>query len=242
FGGGHAGGMRPGLERLRDTQFGVFTARQIQREYSRGELRARVDRGEWVRVFHGVYREATTPASPELRVEAARLSMGLTSVAAAYRTAAELHGFSVLADQPTEVLGMRAAHSHRLIVHRDRVDPAELASVRGTVVTNAVRTAVDLARTLPRMDALATLDAALRGGLSRDALSTELEKHAGRRGRGQAAELIALADGRAESPMESRTRLRCHDAGLRVRHSTQKVTRWSAGRNSLSPSFTSKVL
>ncbi|MEU7765373.1 type IV toxin-antitoxin system AbiEi family antitoxin domain-containing protein [Nocardia sp. NPDC049190] len=206
--------MRLGLEQVRSEQFGVFTVRQVLREYTRAELRARVDRGEWVRVFHGVYRAATTSPSPELRVEAARLSMGLTVLAAAYNTAAELHGFSVLADQPTDVLGIQATRSHRLVVHRDRVDPAELELVRGTMTTRPARTAVDVARTLTRMDALATLDAALRAGVSSAALTTELDKQAGRRGRRQAGQLIGLADARAESPMESRTRLRCIDAGL----------------------------
>ncbi|UAK33207.1 type IV toxin-antitoxin system AbiEi family antitoxin domain-containing protein [Nocardia asteroides] len=185
--------MRPGLEQLRDKQFGVFTAMQIQLEYSRAELRARIDSGEWVRVFRGVYREAATPASPGLRVEAARLSLGLESLVAAYHTAAELHGFAVLDDRPTDVLGIRASRSRRLVVHRERVDPAELELVRGTVATNAVRTAVDLARTLPRMDALATLHAALRRGIPPAALAVELDKHVGRRGRRQAAELIATA-------------------------------------------------
>ncbi|MGO4616301.1 hypothetical protein AB4305_18680 [Nocardia sp. 2YAB30] len=206
--------MRVGLDQVRSKQFGVFTARQALREYTRAELRARLDRGEWVRVFHSVYRESATPLSPALRVEAARLSIGTTSLAAAYNTAAELHGFSVLANQPTDVLGVQASRSHRLVVHRDRVDPQELQLVHGTATTNAVRTAVDVARTLTRMDALATLDAALRMGLSFPALTVELEKHTGRRGRRQAAQLIALADGRAESPMESRTRLCCIDAGL----------------------------
>ncbi|WP_454198409.1 type IV toxin-antitoxin system AbiEi family antitoxin domain-containing protein [Nocardia sp. Marseille-Q1738] len=206
--------MRLGLEQVRDKQFGVFTARQVLREYTRAELRARIDRGEWVRVFHGVYREVTTRPTAQLRVEAARLSMGLPSLTAAYRSAAELHGFSVLPDQPTEVLGVQASRTSRLVVHRDRVDPAELDLVRGTIATNAVRTAADLARTLTRMDALATLDAALRSGISSAALAEEIQKHAGRRGRRQAAELIGLADARAESAMESRTRLRCIDAGL----------------------------
>ncbi|WP_051022120.1 type IV toxin-antitoxin system AbiEi family antitoxin domain-containing protein [Nocardia pneumoniae] len=206
--------MRPGLEQLRDKQFGVFTTRQVLCEYTGAELRARIDRGQWVRVFQGVYREATTPPGPELRVEAARLSIGLVSLAAAYNTAAELHGFAVLAGQPTDVLGVQASRSARLVVHRDRVDPAELALVRGTVVTNAVRTAADLARVLTRLDALATLDAALRSGISRTAIADEIDKHTGRRGRRQAAELIELADGRAESPMESRARLCCIDAGL----------------------------
>lgn len=228
--------MRPGLEQLRDKQFGVFTTRQVLCEYTRAELRARIDRGQWVRVFQGVYRKAVTPPSPELRVEAARLSMGLAALAAAYATAAELHGFAVLADQPTHVLGVRASRCNRLVVHRDRVDPAELELIRGTVVTKAIRTAADLARTLPRMDALATLDAALGSGISRGAIADEIGKHTGRRGRRQAAELIELADGRAESPMESRARLRCIDAGLprpsrnsRCRPGTDSAASISAG-------------
>ncbi|MGW4773621.1 type IV toxin-antitoxin system AbiEi family antitoxin domain-containing protein [Nocardia sp. NPDC004278] len=206
--------MRPELEQFCDRQFGVFTTRQVFLEYTRAELRALLARGEWVRVFHGVYREATTPSSATLRVAAARLSMGLTFLAASYHTAAELHGFSVINDGLTHVLGIQASRSQRLIVHRDRVDPAQLEPINGIVTTNAARTCVDLARALPRMDALATLDLALRQGLSRAELGVEIERQAGRRGCRQAAELIPLADCRAESPMESRTRLQCIDARL----------------------------
>lgn len=198
-GGVDAGQMRSELEQFRDKQFGVFTAEQVRLEYTRAELRARLDRQEWVRVFQGVYREATTPSTPALRVEAARLSMGPPFLAASYDTAAELHGFSVLDDQLTHVLGGQVSRSRRLIVHRDRIDPAELELIQGSVATNAARTAVDVARTANRMDALATLDLALRLGLSRAELAVEVAKHAGRRGRRQAVELIELADRRAES-------------------------------------------
>ncbi|MFC9441178.1 type IV toxin-antitoxin system AbiEi family antitoxin domain-containing protein [Nocardia sp. NPDC057030] len=207
-------GMRAQLEGLRDKQCGVFTTAQARIEYTRAELRARVRRGEWVPVFHGVYREATTQPGPELRVEAARLSMDLPVMIAAYDTAAELHGFSVSQWNATHVLGVQLSRSKHLVVHHDRLDPAQVATVNGVSATSAARTAIDLARTLNRLDALATLDAASRTGLSPAELSEELVHHHRRRGFRQAAELVGLVDGRAESPMESRTRLRCIDAGL----------------------------
>ncbi|MEU7146334.1 type IV toxin-antitoxin system AbiEi family antitoxin domain-containing protein [Nocardia sp. NPDC046473] len=206
--------MRPQLEGLRDKQFGVFTTAQARIEYTRAELRARLHRGEWVPVFHGVYREATVQPGPELRVEAARLSMGLPVLIAAYDTAAELHGFSVVERNTTHVLGVQLSRSKHLVVHQDRLDPTQVASINGVSVTTPARTTIDLARTLNRMDALATLDAASRLGLSSDELREELTRHHRRRGFRQAAGLIDLVDGRAESPMESRTRLRCIDAGL----------------------------
>ncbi|WP_227998924.1 hypothetical protein [Nocardia australiensis] len=203
--------MRPGLKQVRDSQFGAFTAWQVACEYSRAEMRARIDRGEWVRVFHGVYREANTPLSPVLRVEAARLSIGAMSLAAGYHTAAELHGFAVLDGQATHVLGMQHSRSKQIVVHRDRVEPAELEVVGGVLATDAARTAVDVARVASRVDALATLDSAICTGLTREALVAEVSRHMGRRGYQQATELIELADGRAVSPMDSRAGARCID-------------------------------
>ncbi|MGW4770088.1 hypothetical protein ACWEO2_18830 [Nocardia sp. NPDC004278] len=188
--------MRPGLEEVRDKQFGVFTSWQVLCEYTRAEMRALLDRGEWVRVFRGVFREATTAPSAHLRVEAARLSMGVPSLAAAYNTAAELHGFAVQHNHPTHVLGQQDSRIGRLIIHRDHVDRAELELIRGTVSTNAARTAIDVARTVSRPDALATLNAALRRGVPRAALTLELQRHHRRRGHTQAAELLELARAR----------------------------------------------
>ncbi|WP_327095522.1 hypothetical protein OIE68_36885 [Nocardia vinacea] len=191
--------MRPGLEEVRDKQFGVFTSWQVLCEYTRAEMRTLLDRGEWVRVFRGVFREVTTPPSARLRVEAARLSMGVPSLTAAYDTAAELHGFAVQHNHPTHVLGPQDSRIGRLIVHRDHVDQAELDLIQGTITTNAARTAIDVARTLSRPDALATLNAALRRGVPRSALTLELQRHHRRRGHSQAAELLDLARARPRS-------------------------------------------
>ncbi|MET7768628.1 hypothetical protein [Nocardia sp. NPDC005366] len=173
-------------------QFGAFAVWQVLCEYTRGEMRRLVDRGEWVRVFRGVYREAGTPPVPELRVEAARLTTGLVSVTAAYETAAQLHGFSVSDTRTTHVLGARAARSAQLFVHRDHADAAELELIRGTLTTTAARTAVDVARTTSPAVASATLEAAVERGISLRELAQEVCRHRGRRGYGQAAELIGL--------------------------------------------------
>ncbi|MEV4236827.1 MULTISPECIES: hypothetical protein [unclassified Nocardia] len=204
--------MRPGLEEVRDKQFGVFTAWQVLCEYTRAEMRTLLDRGEWVRVFRGVFREATTQPSAQLRVEAARLSMGVPTLVAAYHTAAELHGLAIPHSQSTHVLGIRDSRSCRLLVHRDHVDKAELELIHGIVATNPTRTAIDLARTAHRREALATLESALCLGISRAALATELQRHHRRRGYTQAAELITLTAPEPKCPLS--TRLECTSTGL----------------------------
>ncbi|MEV5837395.1 hypothetical protein [Nocardia sp. NPDC052112] len=206
--------MRPGLEEVRDKQFGVFTSWQVLCEYTRVELRALLDRGEWVRVFRGVFREAGTAPSARLRVEAARLSMGVLSLAAAYDTAAELHGFAVRHNRPTHVLGSQDSRTGRLVVHHDQVDRAELELIQGIVTTNAARTTIDVARTVSRPDALATLNAALRHGVSRSALTLELQRHHRRRGYHQAAELLELARARPRTTL--RARLPCPNTSLLI--------------------------
>lgn len=72
-------------------------------------------------------------------------------------------------------------------------------------VTSQVRTVLDCARTLPLPEALAVADAALRAGLSREALS-DAARSGPRTGKGAALKAIALADGRAANAFESAVR------------------------------------
>ena len=51
-------------------------------------------------------------------------------------------------------------------------------------------------------------------GVEPAAVAEVLERFRGQRGVVQARELLELSDPRAESPQESRTRLRCVDAGF----------------------------
>ncbi len=194
----------------------MFTWQQALAEYSRTEIATQLRHGAWQRVLRGVYRTAEVDPTGQARVIAAQLSMNVHAAAACHDTAAQLHGFAVLEAPDIHVL-CRAARRTRaagLVVHRAEFHSADVVQVGSVWATTPARTAVDLARTYSRLDAIALLDAALRSGVARSALWAELDRQVGNRGVRQAAALIPLADGRAQSPMESRTRLRCIDAGL----------------------------
>ena len=207
--------MRSDLAKLAAEQRGAFTRAQALQCYTPREVRTHTDDGRWRRIFRGVYCVADMPATPALRTVAARLALGC-GVAACRDTAAQLHGFDVLGDATTHVLSERAWHSRAsgLVVHNDSAQRDDIVARDGVWATNGARTAIDLAREYPRLDALPVLDLALRRGVPMNAMVAELAKQSGRRGIRQATELLGYATARAESPMESRTRLRCIDAGL----------------------------
>ena len=146
------------------TQGGLITRCQALEGYTAEQIRARLAGGRWIRVFRGVYRTASAEPTGRLRVLAAALSIG-TPVTACLYTAAELHGFGVLGDDTIHVIadGVHLRQT-RLIVHSAALSPRELCPIAGVTATTAARTAIDLARTAPRLDALAVLDAALRTG------------------------------------------------------------------------------
>jgi uncharacterized protein DUF559 len=101
------------------------------------------------------------------------------------------------------------------------VRPAALAADEvttwyGAAVTTPARSLVDLARH-NRRDGLVAADAAMRElGLRAADLDAALARARGWPGVRRARGVLRLADPLAESPLESITRLACHDAGLPV--------------------------
>ena len=81
-------------------------------------------------------------------------------------------------------------------------------------VTSLERTIVDCARTCPPDAGLVIADAGLRLGANRDLVEAILRDAAGGRGVRRARQVIAAADPRSESPIESATRWVVVDAGL----------------------------
>ncbi|MHA6792532.1 hypothetical protein ACVGVM_03280 [Pseudonocardia bannensis] len=229
--------MRSPLRYAAARQHGAFSTRQILSCYTRDELRARVRSQQWKRVFTGSYRHAGSEPTARLRVHAAGLSIG-RPVPACLHTAAELLGFGVLDDPVTHVVvgtALPCTRRDELWPHQLLIRPGDVTTLRcATATTDANRTAVDLARTLRRLDALPILDAALAAGAcTPEALAAEIEHHTGLPGVRRARALVDLADARAESPQESRMRLLCHDAGLPpptpqlpVRDDGGRVRRW----------------
>jgi len=212
-------GMNPQLMRLFDDQRGVATSGQILGLITRYAFDQALKTGVLERIWPGIYclGEPTEP----LLLRGLDLSAG-TRVAACLTTAAALHGFDTEGSTDLHVLNP-PRHQLRsvdgLVVHRREGAPLTVIDVDGDVryVTAPAWTAVEVARALRRPRALATLDAALRSGkcTRADVWRAALDQ-AGRRGIVAVRNLIALADPRAESPMESEARLMMLDAGLPV--------------------------
>lgn len=184
---------------------GLATADQLRAVVSEKMLRTHVRRHDIVRVCHGVYAVSEPDATGKL--VALDLMVGEHMVAC-MGTAAGLHGFDTEDDPRVHVLdpGVRVRPTEGVMVHQ-RLG-ASLCRVDGRLTTTPAWTAVEVARSLWRPRALATLDAALRVGCCTvDQLRVVTEEHAGRRGIVQVRELLDYADGRAESPMESEARL-----------------------------------
>jgi hypothetical protein len=101
--------------------------------------------------------------------------------------------------------------SRVLCCHVARLREDEVTEIDGFAVTDPVRTALDLARSLPHEAAVVALDAALHtAALSHDVLRGRLLDIAGTPGSRSAARAVGAADGRSESVGESRSRVILH--------------------------------
>jgi very-short-patch-repair endonuclease len=202
-----------GLDELFRTQGGVATSGQLLTFYSRSRLDIEIRDGRLIRVWPGVY----SPTEPDTvtRLRGLDLRAG-EPVAICLGTAAAAHGFDTEDTRDVHVLnppGHQLRNSDGLFVHRR--DGAQLSNAYGRPATTAAWTAVEVARSLRRPRALATLDAALRSRTcDRRQLMSAAAKQAGRRGIVAVRHLIPLADALAESPMESEARLVMLDGGL----------------------------
>lgn len=209
--------MNAELERLFDEQAGVATSGQILAVVSRRAFENELKTGALDKLWYGIYCRGE--ADDHLRLRGLDLSCG-TKVPVCLGTAAALHGFDTEEPDDLHVLnppGRQLRPSDGLVVHRR--DGAPLVTVDGRRVTSPAWTAVEVARSLRRPRALATLDASLRSGTcSRGDLWRAALEQAGRRGIVAVRNLLPLADERAESPMESEARLAMIDGGLPIPH------------------------
>jgi hypothetical protein len=206
-------GMHPELSRLLDAQGGVVTSAQALSFLSRRALEAQVNLGALHKVWHGIYGRGDLTTAMQLR----GLDLGAgTRVAACMGTAAAAYGFDTEATPDLHVLepdGRRLRSSDGLIVHRREGAPLTMRG--GRPLTAPGWTAIEVARSLRRPRALATLDASLRSGAcTRGELERAVAAQSGRRGIVTVRELLHVASPLAESPMESEARLVMIDGGL----------------------------
>jgi hypothetical protein len=214
-----------GLSRLAARQDGVVTAGQALRlGFTRDQIRHLARSGRWTRVARGCFVPVPEPqvAAPRrARIRAAVTSLGPGAVAV-LDTAAELHRISGLrataaihvsvpAGRPT----VQRRADPNLVVHQLTLGPTDVCAIGGVPATTVVRTVADVILRAARYPSVCVIDSALnRQLLTERDLSLVLALIAGRRGAVAARSHLAEADGRAQSPLETRTRLRCVDGGV----------------------------
>lgn len=191
---------------------GLATTRQLLEVVSRKTLECHVRAGRVVRARRGVY----AAAQPDMFGQLAALDLATgTRIVACLGTAAALYGFDTEADPRLHVLdpGIRLRPTADIMVHQRLGAP--LRGIGGRLATAPAWTAIEVARTLRRPRALATLDTAVRiGACTPSELTYALAEQKGRRGIVKVRELSAYIDRRSESAMESEARLVFIDGGL----------------------------
>lgn len=172
----------------------------------------------YTRLFPDTYLAVSAgPADLLLRSHAAYRYVQGRGVLAGYSAAEVLGASCGPRAAPAEVLvrsGVQRGHPG-LLVHRDRIAPGEIHRVDGLEVTSPLRTAYDLARRGPLVDRVVAVDAlANRHRFSPDLLLHFANRYRGARGNDGLPEVLAHADRRAGSPMETRLRMLLVRAGL----------------------------
>ncbi len=179
------------------------------------------------RLTRGQLRWAYTAVHPDVYVlNGVERTLSLNTLAAwlwtgrkgiiAGRAAAALHGAAwVDASTPIEIIAPHTRTQAGVIVREERIGTEEIACIGGLPVTTAARTALDLARHLPRDVAVPHLDSLARAAAVRPDHALALAaKYPGLRGIRRARIALALMDGGAQSPKETWLRLVLMDGGL----------------------------
>ncbi|WP_327042351.1 hypothetical protein OG400_07360 [Micromonospora ureilytica] len=202
----------------------ITRAQALRAGFSRHDIDHLVAVGRWRPLARAVYlthgRHGEAPAR-RCRIRAAVLSLG-PAAHAVFGTAAELYGIAGLPrrDEIHVALPGRAAKLARvadpaIVLHQLEHPRGAVVQVNGIAATEPRLTVSEIILRERRYAAVAVLDSALnRGLLTPDCLPTIPALIRGRRGAVAARGYLAEADGRAQSPLETRSRLRCVDGGV----------------------------
>ncbi|MET0494187.1 MAG: DUF559 domain-containing protein [Actinoplanes sp.] len=173
----------------------------------------------WLHLRHDVYADSRLERDHALACRAALIRLPPTTVLAG-PSAAYLHGAIHAAGFHDDIHVItppvvRVGAQRGLRVHHLDLPPTETTRRAGLPVTGATRTAWDLAAWLDPVMAVPVIDTLLALDLTTSAaLTDQLARHANQRGWRRAQRAFTLADAGAQSPPESRLRVRLVLAGL----------------------------
>lgn len=197
---------------------------------TQNQLRSLVRNGDLVQVRYGAYatRQATTAAGSDprrthaLQLGAVRARVG-ADVVGSHQSAAVIHGIDLLRQPPDGLVTLTCLPSRRrrnrptagLLFYTAELPDEHVTRTYGTKVSTPARTVIDLARTLPFMEAVVVADAALHAGMTTKAeLASVCDFCARWPGIDLARRVVAFSDGLAESVLESCARVMFDAFGL----------------------------
>jgi hypothetical protein len=182
--------------------------------------RGRLTRGQlrWnYRAIHpDVYVERSAPRTLAVEVQAAALWAGAIVTG---RAAAALHGVDWI-DRgiPVELIGPKRRKRQGVLLRAERIGPDEVVPIGPMRVATPARAGLDIARHLPRNDAVPYLDALCSAtGVEVATIAALADRYAAARGVRRARAALTVVDSAAQSPRESWLRLVLIDAGLHGR-------------------------
>lgn len=166
-------------------------------------------------VFRDVYVANDTVMTAALKARAAWLAVGPDVVLAGVSAAAVHRAEWLDPDLPAVVVRKDRRCPLGIVVHSYDLAPQEVCTVRGMRVTTPARTAFDLGRLLPAPAAVPILDALIRSTVLETSEVWDIAAvHPGLRGVRRLGGTVGLADGGAETALQSRVRTLLANANL----------------------------
>lgn len=212
----------------------LVLSREFETPSARMGLFTRVRRGELIALYRGVYVVAAEWEAMDrhgqyrARVKAAA-ALAATDPIFSHHSAAVLWRLPLVGEWPRQahivVDAADGGRSNTMLARHTVGVPQEFERIDGLAATSLARTVVDLTRVLPFGPAVAVADAALRRTLkpvaglpltsvTREDFLGELTSVPLRRGSAKARAVIGFADGAADRPGESMSRVNMHLARL----------------------------
>jgi hypothetical protein len=202
---------------LTERQGGAVTRTQaLQAGLTASQLRTLVRRGEWAAEPGGILLPSPAMSEPpHLRAAAVRLLQLERRAVISHASAGVLHGLPYVDVPSLATVTVERAHRGEPGVFLAGLTARDVTHFGGLPITTPARTLVDLLRTAPDLvHAQALADGVLYRRCVLGDVGAVLLGCGGWPGIGQARAAWHDADGRAESPLESRCRVWLRAAGL----------------------------
>jgi hypothetical protein len=220
----HDRGVIESLAALAAAQGGPFTRAQAEAAgYRAWEIRA-LRRREWADLCRGVYveralLEAADDTGKHVLRAAARVLATTLEPVVSHRSGVLVHHLALLGRPPlVPQLTRPPRHprdrSESSATHVAPLPPQDVCEVDGIPVTSLARTACDVGRTRSFREGVVVADAVLRRLVPRDDLLATARRCSSWPGGARGVRVAEFADGRADGPLESITRVAYADQGL----------------------------